>query len=170
MKKKIILLLLAILVLSGCETDSPYSGYAVYFTCDTGYYPFNHATSLGQFITVRRKQGGTPSYEVTDAVGNKHIHQLTEMEARQQFQYGLGGLIIGTPSLEGGTLWAFDLACPNCDSQRHRLELDDIGRAQCPNCNALFDLNSGGIPIEGKSRVMWRYRVFTAGTMVTIQN
>ena len=164
MNKKTIMLLLTILTMTACDIESPYSGYAVFFTCDIGYPPFNQATGLGQFITVRRKQGSTPSYEVTDTQGKKHVHQLTEMEARQQFQYGLGGLIIGTPSLEDGSIWAYDLACPNCDSQRHRLELDNIGRAKCHNCDTQFDLNLG------KSSGLWYYRVFTAGTTVTIQN
>lgn len=171
MKRYIIALLIFVAGLSSCDTESPYSGYAVYFTCDAAYSPYNHINSPGQFITVKRRQGGTPSYELTDALGNKHIHQLTEMEARQQFQYGLGGLIIGRPISYGdGNLCAFDLSCPNCDSQRYRLSIDHLWRATCPNCSTIFDLNLGGIPIEGKSRVLWRYRVFTTGSIVTIQN
>ena len=171
MKRSILTLILIALTLTSCETESPYSGYAVYFTCDAAFAPYNQMNNLGEFITIRRRQGSTPSYELTDALGNKHIHQLTEAEARQQFYYGLGGLIIGRPITDSnGSIYAFDLACPNCDTQRHRLNIDHLWRATCPNCATVFDLNLGGIPIEGKSRVLWRYRVFSTGSIVTVHN
>ena len=171
MRRYIAALTFILLGIVSCDTESPYSGYAVYFTCDAAFAPYNHINSLGQFITIKRKQGSTPSYELTDALGNKHIHQLTEAEARQQFQYGLGGLIIGRPlSDNNGEIHAFDLSCPSCDSQRHRLSIDHLWQATCPNCRTIFDLNLGGIPIEGKSRVLWRYRVSTMGSIVTVHN
>ncbi len=168
MKRSLLIILLLTTGIVSCDTESPFSGYSVFFTCDAAFHPFNQINSFGQFVTVRRKN--STSYEVTDAMGNTEIRQLTEQEARQQFYYGLGGLIIGTPSLEDGTIKAYDLACPNCDMARHRLTINNLGFAMCNNCAAKFDLNSGGIPIEGKSRTMWRYRVFTTGTFVTVQN
>lgn len=167
MKKFFALLIIALTTLS-CETESPYSGYSVFFACDASFHPFNQASSYGQFITVRRKS--STSYEVTDAQGVTHTKQLTESEARQRFYYGLGGLIIGTPSMEDGRIWAYDLACPNCDMARYRLKIDNTGLATCTNCDCVYDLNCGGIPIEGKSRILWRYRVHTAGTFITVQN
>lgn len=166
--KKILTLLITALTALSCDTESPYSGYSVFFTCDASFHPFNQASSYGQFITIRRKS--STSYEVTDAQGTKHTHNLTEAEARQKFYYGLGGLIIGTPSMEDGQIWAYDLACPNCEMARYRLQTDHIGRASCNNCGSIYDLNCGGIPIEGKSRILWRYRVHTAGTFITVQN
>lgn len=166
--KRVITALFAILMTVSCDTESPYSGYSVFFTCDASFYPFNQMSSFGQFITIRRKS--STSYEITDAQDRKHTHNLSEAEARQKFYYGLGGLILGTPSLEDGNIWAYDLACPNCEMARYRLLLDEIGRASCDNCGSIYDLNCGGIPIEGKSRVLWRYRVHTAGTFITVQN
>ena len=166
--KRYLILIISILLLVACSGDSPYSGYAAFFTCDTSFSPFNQVTSFGQFITVKRKS--STSYEATDLQGNIYEHQLTEMEARQKFQYGLGGFIIGSPTLEEGEVYAYDWACPNCDMARYRLDIDEIGIASCHNCNTKFDLNSGGIPIEGDSRVLWRYKVFMTGTYLTIQN
>lgn len=157
-----------IIFMTSCETESPYSGYSVFFTCDAAYHPFNQVSSFGQFITVRRKS--STSYEVTDAMGNTEQRQLTEQEVRQQFYYGLGGLIIGTPSMEDGNIWAYDLACPNCEMARYRLYINDLGLAECHNCDCVYDLNCGGIPIEGKSRIMWRYRVHAEGTFIIIRN
>lgn len=167
MRKLIITTLIAILFLTACS-ESPYSGYAANFSCDITFPPFNQVTSYGQFITVKRKSG--TSYEATDAQGNTYTRELTEYEARQKFQYGLGGFIIGTPSLEEGEIFAYDWACPKCDMARYRLDIDDIGLATCHNCGSVYDLNSGGIPIEGNSRVLWRYRVFLNAGRLTIQN
>lgn len=167
MKIHTILFAIILLGLTACG-ESPYSGYAANFSCDIAYPPFNQVTGLGQFITVKRKSG--TSYEVTDAQGNIHTHELTDMETRQKFQYGLGGFIIGSPSLKDGEIFAYDWACPTCDMARYRLDINDIGLAACHNCGAVFDLNSGGIPIEGKSRTLWRYRVFLTNTIMIIQN
>lgn len=166
--RRAIAILFTIIAAVSCDTESPYSGYSVFFTCDASFHPFNQASSFGQFITVRRKS--STSYEVTDAQGIKHTRNLTEAEARQKFFYGLGGLIIGTPSMEDGNIWAYDLACPNCEMARYRLLLDDVGRASCNNCGSIYDLNCSGIHIEGKSRILWRYRVHRAGTFITVQN
>lgn len=168
MKRGFIFLIVLLAGLCSCETESPYSGYSVFFTCDAAFHPFNQMSGFGQFITIKRKS--STSYEITDVQGNVHIHHLSEAEARQQFYYGLGGLIIGTPSMQDGNIWAYDLACPNCDMARYRLKVNGVGHASCENCGSVFDMNIGGIPIEGKTRIMWRYRVFTSGTFVTVQN
>ena len=65
MMKKItaLLALILILAISSCDVESSASGYQVYFACDMAYHPYNHISSFGQFITVKRK--GTKSYEVS---------------------------------------------------------------------------------------------------------
>lgn len=165
MKK--IFILLCLIGLVSCDGDSPYSGYAAYFSVDATHHPFNQIYGVGQYIRIKRKTRST--YEVTDVLGNKYEKQLSEYEVRQGFQYGYGGFIVGT-NYEG-TLMAYDWACPNCDMSIHRLELNDIGQATCSNCNTTYDLNIGGIPIEGTSRErLWQYRIFQAGNIITIQN
>lgn len=170
--KKVITLLTIILLfaITSCEVESPSSGYQVYFTFDNAYHPFNQTTSFGQFITVKRK--GTKSYEVTDANGYTTTHNLTELELRTPYYYGLGGLIIGTPSTSDGNIWVYDWACPACETARYRLEIsnDATGLATCPNCGTVYDLNSEGIPVKGKSRQLWKYNYFTNGTTIVIRN
>lgn len=170
MKKTITLLTLILLTTTtSCDVESPTSGYQVYFTCDYAYHPFNQITSYGQFITIERKN---KSYEITDANGNKTTTYLTEIELRTPYHYGLGGLIIGTPSMCDGNIWVYDLACPSCEIARYRLEIarDATGLATCPNCGNIYDLNSGGIPIKGKSRPLWKYNYFTNGTTIVVRN
>lgn len=168
MRQKTLTLCLLLFGIVACDIESPYSGYQAYFYCDASFSPFNQIFGAGQFITIKRRSHS--SYEVTDVFGNKQIKELTELEARQGYYYGFGGFIVGTPSMGDGNVWAYDWACPNCDVTVHRLELSDIGHATCHNCGAVFDLNSGGIPIEGKSRTLWRYKVLQAGNNITIQN
>ncbi len=163
------ILMMAMTIVS-CEVESSASGYQVYFTCDMAYYPFDQISSFGQFITVKRNNN--KSYGVTDANGYKTNINLTEIELRTPYFYGLGGLIIGTPSMCDGNIWVYDWACPACETARYRLEVarDGTGLATCHNCGNIYDLNSGGIPIKGKSRRLWKYNYFTNGTTIVIRN
>ena len=170
MKKTIALLTLILLTTTSCDTESPTSGYQVYFKCDMAFHPFNQITSYGQFITIKRKS--SKSYEVTDANGHTTIHNLTDPELSSPYFYGLGGLIIGTPSMADGNIWIYDWACPACETARYSLDIahDGTGFATCPKCANVYDLNSGGIPIKGKSRTLWRYNYMTTGTEILIRN
>lgn len=170
MKKTFVILFILLTGITSCETESPYSGYSAFFTCDIYLQPLmNQITSFGRFVTVRPTTNRL-GYTITDMDGNTHEYQLSEMEARQNFQYGLGGFIIGTPAACDNEIWVYDWACPNCNQQKHRLGIDNTGIAVCHKCGAKFDLNSGGIPIEGESRTLWRYKSFLTGSYLTVQN
>lgn len=165
MKK--IFILLCLIGLMSCEGDSPYSGYAAFFSVDATHEPFRQIFGYGEFITIKRKTHS--SYEVTDVLGNKYEKRLSEFEMRQGFQYGYGGFIVGTDY--ENILRVFDWACPHCDLSIHRLEVQNPGFAYCENCHTRYDLRYGGIPIEGESRKrLWRYNIFQAGNIITIQN
>ena len=173
MKNIIYLTLTLILSLSlvGCDGENPYSSYRVNIVFDGSIYPYNHARSFGQFICIR-KGANIGQYIVTDAIGKTQTVDIPQIHLQQgKFHYGLGGLIIGTPSMGDGNIWAYDWACPNCDIARYRVEIDyTMGYAICPHCAVKFDLNSSGIAIEGESRPLWRYRVYDNGAEVIIQN
>lgn len=172
MKKTIALMLFAALTLiTACDDESPFSGYAVNFTFDKSIHPYNQVNSYGQFICIRRG-ANIGQYRLTDALGNTQTVNIPQIQLQQNaFHYGLGGLVIGTPMNCDGNIWAYDWACPKCDNSRHRLKIDNTtGHATCDNCATKFDLNSGGIAIDGNSRPMWHYRVFDNGTSVIIQN
>ena len=166
-----ILFLLTAFILTGCESESPYSGYRVSFIFDSTIHPYNQAKSPGQFICIR-KGANLGQYRLTDALGNETRVNITQIQLQQSpFYYGLGGLVIGTPMAMDGNLWAFDWACPNCEKASSRLIIDrTLGHGICPTCGAKFDLNSGGIAIEGKSRPMWIYRIFGPDNALMIQN
>lgn len=174
MRKNILFVLFAaVILLTGCsDDDNPYSGYRANFIFNGTEHPYNQARTPGQYICV--KHGANIGlYKLTDARGNTTTVQIPEIYLQQStFHYGLGGLIIGTPSAYGdGNLMAFDWACPSCQVQKHRVKIDYVmGHATCPKCSAKFDLNSGGIAIEGKSDPLMRYRVIDNGSTVIVQN
>ena len=168
--KQLLLLTLAI-ALAACEGYNPYSSYHANVIFDGTIYPYNQARGFGQFICIR--QGASiGEYKVTDAMGKTQTVSIPQIYLQQgKFFYGLGGLIIGTPSMGDGTLWAYDWACPSCDLARYRVEIDyTMGHATCPHCATKFDLNSRGIAIDGESRPLWRYPVYDSGSQVIIQN
>ena len=171
MKRALITLFAISVVLMGCDYTSPYSGYPVNFVFDSTIHPYNQATSPGQFISVRQ---GTNAgqYTLTDAQGNTQTVNIPQIYLRQsKFYYGLGGLIIGTPMNTEARMWAFDWACPNCDKAGCRVDIErTTGLATCPECGVKFDLNSGGIAIEGKSRPMWQYRIIGSDDSRIVHN
>lgn len=173
MRKSILFILLAVAALfMGCSEESPYSGYHANFIFDGTIHPYNQARSSGQFICVRRG-ANIGQFRLTDARGNTTVEQIPEIYMQQGvFHYGLGGLIIGTPSAYGeGALMVYDWACPNCELEKYRVSIDYVmGYATCSKCGVKFDLNSGGIAIEGKSDPLMRYRVIDNGSMVIVQN
>ena len=163
--------MLAIALFVACDEESQYSYYRVNFVFDKSIHPYIQVNSYGQFICIKRGNTGG-QYKLTDATGKTQTVNIPEIQLQtNQFYYGLGGLIIGTPMNCDGTIWAYDWACPTCNKERHRVEIDYTkGHAKCPNCAAVFDLNSGGIAIEGKSRALWHYKVYENTPNVIIQN
>lgn len=166
-----LLLIFGTTLFTACDDESQYSFYRVNFLFDKSISPYYHVNSYGQFICVRGGATGG-QYKLTDPMGNTQTIAVPEIHIQMNpFHYGLGGLIIGTPMNCDGNIWAYDWACPTCDNQRYRVEIDyTIGHAKCPNCATVFDLNSGGIAIEGKSRPLWHYRVYINEPNVIIQN
>lgn len=160
--KHTLVIITLIAALTACSDERSNSGYPVYFSCDASIYPYNIVHGLGQYITISRS-GGT-AYKVRYHEGSKEVERtenLTAIQLQQgTFHYGLGGLIIGTPAAYDGNKWAFDLACPKCDIRSRKLTVEQpVGHAHCEKCGCKYDLNSGGIPIEGDTRPLWRYRI-----------
>lgn len=167
----IILFAITAVLLTACDYDSPYSAYRANFIFDKSVYPYYQVDSYGLFICVKRSTN-SGEYKITDATGRTQTMSIPEMQLQMNpFHYGQGGLIIGRPTNCDEYIWAYDWACPLCDSPSKRVEIDyTTGHATCPKCATKFDLNSGGIAIEGKSRPLWRYHVYENNPNVIIRN
>ncbi len=171
--KRTALLILAILAVTGCESNSykTYSRkYHVSFSCDINVSPYNLLTTPGQFLAVRLSMADGKLHMV-DCNGIKYDQSLSEIQSRQ-FDLGLAGLILGRPAfdIDSNSIWAFDLGCPDCDEMNVRLSIDNQGTASCNKCNGKWNLNSGGFPISGSSRPLYRYPTMMSSGMLTVSN
>lgn len=173
--KRYFFTLILVLIVSGCTKIGNYQVYSnkypVNFSCNTTLSPFNQISSLGRFVSVRIKG---LELEATDSDGNVSRHPMSETEMRS-FALGLGGLIIGTPSLNNDNLsaYAFDLACPICDKAKHRLTFNYLGIAKCSNCNSTWNLNNNGFVQSSTvkdARPLYRYPVTSYNNTYVVAN
>ncbi len=177
--KKTIFMFLCVLGLTACKDDisSTYSTkYPVRF-----YYEVAGSTELyqamgnpGQFVSIRPVNG---KIRIANSLGS-HDYSLSQV-GYSEFEFGLGGLIVGTSSTpnmsDGLDIVAYDLACPNCDRQSYRLTLSDNGTAQCAHCGNSYDLNNYGwiltVSDESKEyRGLYRYRISYNGIAINVNN
>ena len=146
--------------------ENVYQAQALYTACN----------SMGEFCSVTMDakkiyiQGSKENSElVRTAIGSNYDNTIL----------GLGGLIIGLPSLpeigkDVSQVVCFDLNCPNCYEQyggiSKRMELSGT-TSRCRSCNRTYDLNSMGIVSSGEGgRALFRYKVSYVGTALVVSN
>ena len=163
------LLFLIILTLEACtQTYSIYSNkYPVSFSCDISMPPFNSIQSLGYFITVRQRPA-KDGYTVYTNTGMAYEFPLTEVQSRI-FSYGLAGLIIGSPILAEGEIYAYDLGCPQCDRSSVRLTVNTTSYAKCAKCDTSYELNNNGYASNG-GHPLYRYPITLNGSKLMVHN
>lgn len=169
----------AVLLLVSCKDDinSTYSTkYPVrfYFEVATSSELYNAIGNPGQFVSIRAIGG---KIRISNSLGSND-YSLSQIGSRE-FEYGLGGLIVGTsstPNMQNGfDLMAYDLACPKCDRQTYRLSLHDNGTALCSHCGTSYDLNNYGWVIgvaeeAQPARALLRYRIAFNGVAINVSN
>ena len=167
------------LLAAACKDDisSTYSTkYPVrfYFEVAASSELYNAIGNPGQFVSIRPVGG---KVRISNVLGGND-YSLSQIGSRE-FEYGLGGLIIGTsstPNMQNGyDLMAYDLACPTCDRQTYRLTLKDNGTALCSHCGNSFDLNNYGWVLgvnddTKQTRGLLRYRIVFNGMAVSVSN
>ena len=74
---------------------------------------------------------------------------------------GFGGiLVINGFGQNIVDLYAYDLACPVEADRNVKVKPDDVGKATCPECNAVYDIAYGaGRPESGTKYSLRSYRV-----------
>ncbi len=174
MKNRIALIAatIALALFASCSDDSEsiYSHYPVSFSCDASIHPYNIVHGYGEYLIITRN--GAAAYDVEWAKGKQTVRLTAQQAMFGGPLYGLGGLIIGKPMACDGNIMAFDLACPHCEEPGRTLTIThNNGVAHCEKCNSKFDLNSGGLPIEGPvRRPLWRYSVTMNDPYMIIAN
>ncbi len=173
------IILICVLCLCACkdEISGTYSTkYPVrfYYEVAGSTEMYNALGNPGEFVTVRPISG---KIRIENTLGSTD-YSLSQV-GYSEFEFGLGGLIIGTSStlnMSGGyDLVAYDLACPNCDRQSYRLTVNDNGTALCSHCGNSYDLNNYGwiisVTDESKQyRGLYRYRISYNGIAVNVNN
>lgn len=171
MYKKLFLLVTLFISISVACDDSFKSNIPdaqVNLVCDLTNH-FAHITTSGQFLTVTKT---TTGYLIS--YPNKSSQPVNTQKA-QYSRLGYAGLIIGNSTYNG--YCAFDLACPVEGNVKASLMIksDGFGVAVCPKCGTEYDLNNGGIPVNGKGEGQERLKPYTAtlvsnGTELNISN
>ena len=164
-------------VFTSCDKDdlttNRYSTkYPVRFYYETAVSTelMNAVGNPGQFVTIRPITGKI----IIANTQSETTYSLSQI-GYKEFEYGLGGLIVGTsstPNVNGGfDLVAYDLGCPNCDRKSIRLTLRDNGTTYCKSCGISYDLNNFGWILEtpenckfDKPRGLYNYRIFYTAT------
>lgn len=189
MKKILTTLLCLVFAFTACEDEfsSSYSTkYRVRF-----YFEVNQSAEMigaignpGQYVTIRQKSGNSTTQKgvyirIENLLGGND-YALSYIGANE-FELGLGGLIVGTSSTpnmnDGFDILAYDLACPNCDRIDRRLTLKDNGLTKCAKCGLTYDLNNLGVIYKAedtnkkdKVRGLYRYRIVYNGTSINVFN
>lgn len=149
LKRRILLLVMLGLFVTGCGDSFKSSIPSVSFTfsCSLLQYPYYQLSTPGQFLKVTRNVNNLP--------------------------VGYAGLILGQSIFsDGSTYVAFDAACPVEAQRGVSIELleDEIGKAQCPKCHTVYNLNSNGAP-DGEGReYLKHYNVTVSGTTLRVSN
>lgn len=168
--------------LSGCadDTDDFYSNYRAFFRYNYVLTTPPLLTAVGNpgmFCAINFPNG---NYHFVSSDGkNTYDYRPTAMD-----QYGkpecVAGFIVGMPNIPdfSGQFApvAYDLVCPECftsTSIQRSLSIAQNGWATCSRCNRSYDLNNGGIVVQGEAgRKLLRYHVAysPAQGVLVIQN
>lgn len=140
------IIILLIVVVCSCSkeehTTIPNCSFKT-LECDMRQAKYSMLKIPGSFITVNTYDNGYP--------------------------IGYAGLIIGCSAFPGFdnelVYYAYDSACPVEADRKVAVQIlsDNLGRAQCPKCNAVYDLNNGGSPVSGSSYFLKKYKVIYSG-------
>lgn len=178
------LLVIGCWLLMGCNADEEYSKHACRFSYNNMIH--NDATlasamdynSRGMFCLISENTRSGARYLVFEnSAGMSSLQIETAEEVEAKFILGLNnGIIIGFQTLitdgTSGGFVAYDVQCPNCVSREnntvnpnYRVTMAPNGLATCEKCNKVYDMNNGGIILNGEQgdRGLDKYVASTTG-------
>ena len=116
----------------------------------------------------------------TNADGKSTTVNKTALDSGYGNYKYICGFIVGTSMYTNlqtnlWDLYAFDLACPNCNSEdlvNKALQFrSDRSSVECSRCHRVYDLNQGGLITEGDDGIkLYRYRIQYGNNTVVISN
>ena len=164
------LFLLVCLILLSCEAEQEYSSWACRFSYNNQIH--NDATlatalnssSRGVFCLISESTRSGAKYlnfQNSEGLSSQQPESAEEVQAR--FIIGLNnGIIVGFQTLNtdgaSGGFVAYDVQCPNCvrrenntSNPNYRLTMASTGIATCSKCERKYDMNNGGILLNGEN-------------------
>ena len=150
--------LLFLLALCACDTHTTYRSsvpsYPVNIRINTYEGTYVHFVHIYTYLIVDEK--------------GYHFNGQT-MPRKETDRFGYAGVVV---YIDGnGNYSAYDMACPNCVSQKDPVEVDGM-LAICPLCGEEYDLGSGyATPQKGISNeALRRYSLIVSNRVITIRN
>ena len=173
-------------LLAACSADEEYSTHACRFSYNNMIH--NDATlasalnssSRGVFCLISENtRAGVRYLLFENNLGQTSEKPETAEEVEAKFILGLNnGIIVGFQTLntEGasGGFVGYDVQCPNCVRREnntvnpnYRVEMESSGIATCSKCGKKYDMNNGGIILNGEEgdRGLDKYVASTTGPL-----
>ena len=175
---------LLLVLLSGCNAENEYSVWPCAFAFDNSIYLDDvlstamDAGTRGVFCLISEDiRGGVRYLNFTCSDGRKSRVELKGNEMRTNYVLGLNnGIIVGYQTLNtdgrNGGYVGYDEQCPNCVrntnntvNPNYRVSMSTSGIATCRRCNKRYDLNNGGIILDGEKgdKGLEKYEANTTG-------
>ncbi len=154
--------------LTSCQADSEYSTWPCRFGYDNSLHldptlaSAMTADSRGTFCRISESVWGGAKYlNFQSNQGQSSQQTETAMEQQAKFVMGLNnGIIVGFQTMNttpNGGFTAYDVQCPNCVrlenntiSPNYSVTMASTGVATCKKCGKRYDLNNGGIVLNGE--------------------
>ena len=150
--------LLFLLAFCACDTHTTYRSsvpsYPVNIRINTYEGTYVHFVHIYTYLIVDEK--------------GYHFNGQT-MPRKETDRFGYAGVVV---YIDGnGNYSAYDMACPNCVSQKDPVKVDGM-LAICPLCGEEYDLGSGyATPQKGISdEALRRYSLIVSNRVITIRN
>ena len=177
-----IIALLTLLTACG-DTEYEYSGYPCNFVFNNsvGQSPAltsaTNPNSPGIFCRVTLSGGNYFSFTTNQGLSDRVA--LTAIDKQRTIKIGTyneTGIILGYGNLNNPPVfYAYDSQCPNCfrntNLPRYQLTMHTDGTAECGSCRRKYDMNNGGIVVDGDGGdKLIRYHANVTGGVISVIN
>lgn len=174
-------------MLAACDdAEFEYSNYHCNLTIDNAIHKDATLASAmdgnapGTFCVIGSKtEGGAKYFTFRNNQGatTQSIFKAVDERLQSHLHLGLNGrVIVGYGNMDfPAPFYAYDGECPNCfdpdalPMRSYPLTMSTTGLATCPACKRQYNLNLGGILVNGSGNGLTQYRAATTGPTGRLQ-